>query len=439
MYWRMMSSKLSSGAGPSCGRAVGGRAGRPVGDDAGDALVALNAAPARAPRGPATASSASSICRTRTFRAGRFSAVRPPLAGRRGWLRRRRSAPAPSCRRRHRVRHVAAPPAARRADAGQRLADDAAEERLGRAIRPPGPHRDRHQPRRAAVDEALARVVGDQVLADQLLRAVEVCGVGSVSSATCPASGTAGSGPNTATELENTSRVGGAAGPAWRSASSSARVLSRLERMPRSKSASHSPRHRDGQVEHAVEVFVAQASRRSPSSGAGAALHACIVQQVGRRRRLVGQHDRARCGGRPAGRCCSSAAASRAPTKPAPPVINSFIVRSPSSPAACAPLQPGRRRSHRRQLAARCQHLLDVLARAVDQEQRCALGLAAVAGDHRVQHRAVQRQRRRRPVRTRRARSRTPCAAARPAPCSSARPCGCDRRAAGPGGTPGRA
>jgi hypothetical protein len=39
----------------------------------------------------------------------------------------------------------------------------------GRAVGPARAHRDRHQPRGAAVDVALARVVGDQVLADQLL------------------------------------------------------------------------------------------------------------------------------------------------------------------------------------------------------------------------------------------------------------------------------
>ncbi len=69
----------------------------------------------------------------------------------------------------------------------------------------------------------------------------DVCGAGSVSSATTEGIATPASGPNTATELENTKR--GAAAPLTlrRKASSSARVLSRLERKPRSKSASHSP------------------------------------------------------------------------------------------------------------------------------------------------------------------------------------------------------
>src|SRR5439155_1203196 len=64
---------------------------------------------------------------------------------------------------------------AHRADrlhARKRLADDPGEERRRRPVRPARPHGDRHEPRGAAVDVALARVIGDEVLADELLRAV---------------------------------------------------------------------------------------------------------------------------------------------------------------------------------------------------------------------------------------------------------------------------
>jgi hypothetical protein len=62
---------------------------------------------------------------------------------------------------------------------------------------------------------------------------------------------------------------------------------------------------------------------------AHAALHARIGQQVGRRRRLVGD-ARARDG--PAAERAALASrvrASRAPTNPAPPVIRSFIEPTP--------------------------------------------------------------------------------------------------------------
>ena len=66
----------------------------------------------------------------------------------------------------------------------------------------------------------------------------EVCGVVKVSSVTTSGKGWAGSGPYTATELLNSKR---GLLPATRKASSKARVLSKFERMPKSKSASHSP------------------------------------------------------------------------------------------------------------------------------------------------------------------------------------------------------
>ena len=59
-----------------------------------------------------------------------------------------------------------------RVDARQRLADDAARERRRGLVRLAGPHGDRRQAQAAPVDEALARHVVDQQLADRLLRAV---------------------------------------------------------------------------------------------------------------------------------------------------------------------------------------------------------------------------------------------------------------------------
>ena len=53
-------------------------------------------------------------------------------------------------------------------DARQRLADDAARKRRRRPIRLAGPHDDRRQPQRAAVDEALAAHVVDEQLADRV-------------------------------------------------------------------------------------------------------------------------------------------------------------------------------------------------------------------------------------------------------------------------------
>ena len=67
---------------------------------------------------------------------------------------------------------VVARDGADRVDAGQRLADDAARERRRGLVRLAGTHGDGRQPQGAAVDEALARHVVDQVFADRLLRAV---------------------------------------------------------------------------------------------------------------------------------------------------------------------------------------------------------------------------------------------------------------------------
>ena len=151
----------------------------------------------------------------------------------------------------------------------------------------------------------------------------EVCGAGRVSSATTSGNGTAGSGPNTATELENTEarRIAGACA----AASSSARVLSRFERMPRSKSASHSPDTADARWNTPSKRFGARgrridrAARRcvQPRAGrpAGRAVARTGRPAPARRSRWPASVPRA-----------SSVRASRAPTKPAPPVIRSFMV-----------------------------------------------------------------------------------------------------------------
>ena len=95
--------------------------------------------------------------------------------------------------------------------AGQRFADDAGQEARRRGVRRSGPHRHRHQPHGPAAHEALARVVGHQLLADELLDAV---------ARLRPRAGCrrprrrpgpiAGSLPNTASELEKTTSGGSA-------------------------------------------------------------------------------------------------------------------------------------------------------------------------------------------------------------------------------------
>jgi hypothetical protein len=59
-----------------------------------------------------------------------------------------------------------------RALAGQRLPDDAGEEARRRPVGAPRAHADRRQPDRPSAQEALAGVIGQQLLADDLLRAV---------------------------------------------------------------------------------------------------------------------------------------------------------------------------------------------------------------------------------------------------------------------------
>ena len=100
--------------------------------------------------------------------------------------------------------------------------------------------------------------------------------------------------------------------------------------------------------------------------------------------------------------------------------------------------QPLRRRAQRRQLAARGEHALDVVARVVDQHQDRALGPLRVARDHRIEHRAVLRQRLARPVGLERRHLEADAQQRRRAPCSSAPSCGCGWRAAGPGGSADR-
>src|SRR5258706_11983709 len=56
--------------------------------------------------------------------------------------------------------------------ARHRLADDAARERRRREVRLAGAHDDRRQSERPAVNETLARVIGDEIFVDDFLRAV---------------------------------------------------------------------------------------------------------------------------------------------------------------------------------------------------------------------------------------------------------------------------
>ena len=63
-----------------------------------------------------------------------------------------------------------------RLDASERLAHDPREERRRGAVRAARAHGHRHQSRRAAVDKALPRIVGDQVLANQLVRSIRGLG-----------------------------------------------------------------------------------------------------------------------------------------------------------------------------------------------------------------------------------------------------------------------
>ena len=116
----------------------------------------------------------------------------------------------------------------------ERLADDAAGKGRQRGIRPARAHADRRQSQRAAVDEAAPRVVVDEQLAHRLLRAVRRLrrqrgGLGHDLRQRA-AVHRAAAGEDDARPV--------AAGAAD---SSSSRVLSKLTRIPRSKSASAWP------------------------------------------------------------------------------------------------------------------------------------------------------------------------------------------------------
>ena len=287
MYWRMIVGEVLVGVQAEAGGALGGAAARPVATIPAMRLVAHEAHPL------AHRLAGDLLERVEHLADGdvdRGQVEREPAAELLdGSPRRRRSGRRPCAPASVSGCETVAGDRADRLLAGERLADDAGEERGGGAVRPAGPHGHRHQPRRAAVDEALARVVGDQVLADQLVRAVGGLRRGQGVVGDEVGQGRDGSGPNTATELENTSRAGCRRRTvAARRASSRARVVSRLERRPRSKSASHSPRHRRGEVEDAVEALLARAPRTGRAAGRCGPRRA-RRSQLGRRRDLVGE------------------------------------------------------------------------------------------------------------------------------------------------------
>jgi hypothetical protein len=143
-------------------------------------------------------------------------------------------------------------------------------------------------------------------------------------SATIEGSGTAGSGPKTATELENTTRD--TLPPAFtcaRSASSSARVLSMFERRPRSKSASHSPDTADARWNTPSNDSSRSASVCASSGPVRAETRVSVSRSSGGGAMSVSTIERM---SRPFS-CprLSSVRASRAPRKPPPPVMSSFM------------------------------------------------------------------------------------------------------------------
>ena len=170
IWTRMISSKLVSALKPSARRALRVEVARPAGDDLDDHRIGLAPDARRRP------------CRRRRGAAPR--SARRPCTDRPGMVRLRRG---PSCA----VSIVAAwirKPTAERGEAcqwrtssatgstascaGQRLADDVGEEARGRLVGLARPHADRRQADADAVEEAAPRIVGEQQLADRLLRAV---------------------------------------------------------------------------------------------------------------------------------------------------------------------------------------------------------------------------------------------------------------------------
>ena len=170
MYARTMLSKSASAFMPSDGPSFGAKFDGHVDDDAVDRRVELPLARDRRPRRRRRVRSAATMSPTATQMPGTLTERVCANARRRRLVaddqvvddRARRLHPH---LRRRRDR-------ADRVDAGQRLADDAARERRRGLVRLARPHGDRRQAQRAAVDEALARHVVDEVFADRLLRAV---------------------------------------------------------------------------------------------------------------------------------------------------------------------------------------------------------------------------------------------------------------------------
>ena len=119
---------------------------------------------------PATRSSAAAMPPTVRLSEGRLSAVRGPHCASLASAARTMPSTVRAGRGQRHQRLVGH--RAGRADAGERLADHAAEEARGRAVGQARAHAHRHQPHAAAADEALARVVGHELLADELLDAV---------------------------------------------------------------------------------------------------------------------------------------------------------------------------------------------------------------------------------------------------------------------------
>ena len=150
----------------------------------------------------------------------------------------------------------------------------------------------------------------------------DVCGEGKVLSVTMSGMGLLGSGPNTATELANTMR---GTLPALRKLSSNKRVLSKLDRMPKSKSCSHSPDTADAKWNTPSKPL----SNKGPCSNMGPAWPL-----------TRGSANRSAGAGNKSAMCSSVtflplsspffriSRARRAPKNPAPPVTSNFMMNA---------------------------------------------------------------------------------------------------------------
>ena len=189
---------------------------------------------------------------------------------------------------------------AHRFHAGQWLADDAAEKRRCRTVRLARTHCHRHQPGRATVDVTLARVVGQQVLADQLLRAIGRLGRRQRGVADQRGQRHGRVRP------EHRDRTG--EHQSRRRAACSHVGAQRIEQRTRAVEVGAQAkieiglalaRHRRREMKHPVERLFPQRVRLRHQV-TGARLDACICQQIGRRWCDIGQHqsgDRLACQG----------------------------------------------------------------------------------------------------------------------------------------------